>query len=70
MTFHEASGSIPWVSMNVAGKRLSVFRKVDDTLGIFHTHAVAGALGGFLTGVFAKSEGTAAFAATSPGTLL
>jgi Amt family ammonium transporter len=61
------SGSVPWVTMNVAGKRLSIFRHVDDTLGIFHTHAVAGALGGFLTGVFAKSEGTAGFAATSPG---
>ncbi|GMY12619.1 ammonium transporter, partial [Fagus crenata] len=30
--------------------------KVDDTLGVFHTHAVAGFLGGILTGVFAEPE--------------
>ncbi|OWM81688.1 hypothetical protein CDL15_Pgr007726 [Punica granatum] len=27
--------------------------KVDDTLGVFHTHAVAGLMGGLLTGLFA-----------------
>uniref|UniRef100_A0A7N0VAZ3 Ammonium transporter AmtB-like domain-containing protein n=1 Tax=Kalanchoe fedtschenkoi TaxID=63787 RepID=A0A7N0VAZ3_KALFE len=27
---------------------------VDDTLGVFHTHAVAGLLGGLLTGLFAE----------------
>ena len=61
------SGSIPWITMNVAGKRLRIFTAVDDTLGIFHTHAVAGALGGFLVGIFATKEGCAAFALTTPG---
>ncbi|XP_050384608.1 ammonium transporter 2-like [Argentina anserina] len=49
-----ASGSIPWVSMMVIHKKSSLFQKVDDTLGAFHTHAVAGLLGGLLTGLFAE----------------
>lgn len=55
------SGSIPWYTMNILGKKLSLFRKVDDTLGVFHTHAVAGLLGGIFTGFFATRAGTAAF---------
>lgn len=47
-----AAGVVPWLSMNKLG-RTKLFQKVDDTLGVFHTHAVAGALGGILTGVFA-----------------
>lgn len=61
------SGVIPWLSMNIAGKRLSLFRKVDDTLGVFHTHAVAGLLGGLLTGVLATKAGCAAFGLSTPG---
>ncbi len=61
------SGMVPWFTMNVLGKRLSVFRKVDDTLGVFHTHAVAGLLGGVLTGVLATKAGCAAYALTNPG---
>ncbi len=61
------SGMIPWFTMNVLGKRLKVFRKVDDTLGVFHTHAVAGLLGGVLTGVLATKAGCAAYALTNPG---
>ncbi|KAI9736625.1 MAG: hypothetical protein M1834_000829 [Cirrosporium novae-zelandiae] len=61
------SGSIPWLSMNIMGKKVKLFQTVDDTLGVFHTHAVAGYLGGFLVGLFATSEGTAAFALTTPG---
>jgi len=53
--------------MNVLGKRLSLFRKVDDTLGVFHTHAVAGLLGGVLTGVLATKVGCAAYALSNPG---
>jgi Amt family ammonium transporter len=60
------SGSIPWVSMNTL-KRVAVFRAVDDTLGVFHTHAVAGFLGGFLVGIFATVQGSAAFGLTNPG---
>lgn len=33
---------------------LILYIKVDDTLGVFHTHAVAGLLGGLLTGLFAE----------------
>ncbi|KAJ7570994.1 hypothetical protein O6H91_01G144100 [Diphasiastrum complanatum] len=49
-----ASGSIPWFTMMVVHKRFSLFQNIDDTLGVFHTHAVAGLLGGLLTGVFAE----------------
>jgi ammonium transporter, Amt family len=61
------SGSIPWVSMNIVGKKVSLFRKVDDTLGVFHTHMVAGFVGGFAVGILATSEGCAAFGLTNPG---
>jgi Amt family ammonium transporter len=47
------AGTIPWLSINFA-MRLSIFRRVDDTLGVFHTHGVAGALGGLMTGVMAN----------------
>lgn len=54
--------------MNVAGRKLKLFtHHVDDTLGITHTHMVAGTLGGFLTGIFATTEGCAAFGITNPG---
>lgn len=61
------SGTIPWISMNVMGKKVWLFQKVDDALDVFHTHAVAGFMGGFLVGIFATAEGSAAFAAVSPG---
>ncbi|XP_058110328.1 ammonium transporter 3 member 1-like [Magnolia sinica] len=48
-----ASGSIPWYTMMSLNKRWQLLQKVDDTLGILHTHAVAGTLGGALTGLFA-----------------
>ncbi|MBX5466045.1 MAG: ammonium transporter [Firmicutes bacterium] len=43
---------IPWWTMNRLGERWP-FRGVDDTLGVIHTHAFAGAIGGLLTGVLA-----------------
>jgi ammonium transporter, Amt family len=61
-----ASGSVPWITMNTFGKS-AWFSKVDDCLGVFHTHAVAGSLGGFLVGIFATSQGDAAFGLTNPG---
>ncbi|KAJ9236925.1 hypothetical protein DTO169E5_5406 [Paecilomyces variotii] len=61
------SGSVPWLSMNLMGKKVALFRWVDDTLGVFHTHAVAGVLGGFLVGLFATKEGCEAFALKTPG---
>lgn len=38
----------------VVHKRWSLLQRVDDTLGVFHTHAVAGLLGGLLVGLFAE----------------
>lgn len=68
IVFGICSGTIPWISMNVAGKRTKLFTHyVDDTLGITHTHMVAGALGGFLVGLFATPEGSAAFGLTNWG---
>ena len=61
-----ASGIIPWVSMNIVGKT-ALFRKVDDTLGVFHTHAVAGVLGGIMVGLLATKAGCAAYGLTTPG---
>jgi len=60
------SGSIPWVSMNTLGKT-ATFNKVDDCLGVFHTHLVAGVVGGFMTGILATKQGSAAFGLTNPG---
>ncbi|XP_009800812.1 ammonium transporter 3 member 1-like [Nicotiana tabacum] len=48
------SGSVPWFTMMIVHKRWPLLQKIDDTLGVFHTHAVAGFLGGTLTGLFAE----------------
>ncbi|KAL7133988.1 hypothetical protein ABFS83_12G176200 [Erythranthe nasuta] len=48
------SGSIPWYSMMILHKKSTLLQKVDDTLAVFYTHAVAGILGGLLTGLFAE----------------
>ncbi|XP_030523749.2 ammonium transporter 2 member 3-like [Rhodamnia argentea] len=50
------SGAVPWYTMMVLHRRSAFFQKVDDTLAVFHTHAVAGALGGILSGLFAKPD--------------
>ncbi len=47
------AGIIPWLSMNKFQK-LSFMQKVDDTLGVFSTHGVAGLMGGLLTGILAN----------------
>ncbi|KAH9289689.1 hypothetical protein KI387_033806, partial [Taxus chinensis] len=47
------SGSLPWYTMMILQKRFSLLKIIDDTMGVFHTHAVAGTLGGILSGVFA-----------------
>ncbi|KAH6767756.1 ammonium transporter 2 [Perilla frutescens var. hirtella] len=48
------SGSIPWFTMMVLHKKVWLLKQVDDTMAVFHTHAVAGTLGGLLTGFFAN----------------
>jgi Amt family ammonium transporter len=48
-----AAGTIPWITMNrLAG--IGFLKRIDDTLGVMHTHLVAGALGGLLTGLLAS----------------
>ncbi len=47
-----AASVIPWITMRWF-PRTRLFGRVDDTLGVFHTHFVAGALGGLLTGLLA-----------------
>ncbi|KIH92605.1 ammonium transporter, Amt family [Sporothrix brasiliensis 5110] len=62
------SGSVPWFTMNIVAKKLSwLERHFDDTLGVMHTHMVAGFVGGFGTGLWATVDGCAAFGATNPG---
>jgi len=51
------SGTIPWVSMNILG-RTQLFRRVDDTLEVFHTHFVAAIVGGFGTGMLSLAFST------------
>ncbi|EMS54570.1 Ammonium transporter 3 member 2 [Triticum urartu] len=48
------AGSVPWYTMMVLHKRSKLLQRVDDTLGVIHTHGVAGLLGGVLTGLFAE----------------
>ena len=46
------ASSLVWMSWNWLGKA-RLFKRVDDTLGVFHTHGVAGLAGGLLVGVLA-----------------
>jgi len=61
------SGTIPWVSLNLGKRHLSIFQRVDDTLDVFHTHFVGSLVGGLGTGLFATAKGCAAFGITNPG---
>lgn len=42
-------------------QQIWLLKQVDDTMAVFHTHAVAGALGGILTGFFADPSLTRLF---------
>ena len=46
------AGIIPWISMNKL-QRTRFMMKVDDTLGVFSTHGIAGLTGGLLVGILA-----------------
>jgi ammonium transporter, Amt family len=46
------TSTVVWLSWNYLG-RTRLFQKVDDTLGVVHTHGVAGLAGGLLVGVLA-----------------
>jgi len=52
MIIGAVASSLVWMSWNWLG-RTRLFKKVDDTLGVFHTHGVAGLAGGLLVGVLA-----------------
>ncbi|PON54419.1 Ammonium transporter [Parasponia andersonii] len=49
-------GSIPWYTMMILHREIKLLKQVDDTMAVFHTHAVAGSLGGILTGLFADPK--------------
>jgi len=49
------AGIIPWLSMNKFAKT-ALMKRVDDTLGVFSTHGVAGLMGGLLTGILASPD--------------
>jgi len=43
------AAAIPWFTMN----RVTIFRRVDDALGVVHTHGIAGLIGGLMVGLVA-----------------
>nr|WP_246263952.1 ammonium transporter [Metallosphaera tengchongensis] len=49
-----ASGSLPWLALY----KLEPKFRIDDSLGVFSTHGIAGIVGGILTGVFADPNVT------------
>uniref|UniRef100_A0A803PZ37 Ammonium transporter n=2 Tax=Cannabis sativa TaxID=3483 RepID=A0A803PZ37_CANSA len=50
------SGSVPWYTMMVLHDKIKILRHVDDPMAVFHTHAIAGSLGGILAGLFATPK--------------
>src|SRR3984893_16302054 len=50
------ASSLVWMSWNWLG-RTKPFKKVDDTLGVIHTHGVAGLVGGLIGGAVAAPKG-------------
>jgi len=66
-----AAGVIPFFSFNYLVK-LPPFNRIDDTLGVMHTHLIAGAVGGLMVGLLANPNvviypgtgGTASIAAS------
>jgi Amt family ammonium transporter len=45
-------GVIPWLTMQYLPK-VKFFARIDDTLGVMHTHLFPGAIGGLMTGLLA-----------------
>ncbi len=60
------AGVVPWITMRWL-PRVRWFARVDDTLGVFHTHYVAGALGGLMTGLLADPAMMEYLGVHSPG---
>ncbi|XP_072997641.1 ammonium transporter 3 member 2-like [Typha latifolia] len=56
MVMGAVSGIVPWYTLMFLNNKSTLLQKVDDTLGILHTHAISGILGGTLTGLFAHPD--------------
>ncbi len=51
------AAALPWATWNWLGQgKTALFRKVDDTLGVIHTHGVAALVGGIGTGILADPK--------------
>ncbi len=50
-----AAGTVPWFFLNRVEPKMGI----DDSLGVFSSHAISGLVGGILTGVFADPAVTA-----------
>jgi Amt family ammonium transporter len=50
------ASSIPWFTMNKLSSRVSILQRVDDALGVLHTHGVAGLIGGLMVGILGDSS--------------
>ncbi len=46
------ASAIPWFTLN----RVRVFKRVDDALGVIHTHGIAGLIGGLMVGLVADPQ--------------
>ncbi|HEX8918242.1 MAG TPA: ammonium transporter, partial [Chloroflexota bacterium] len=52
-----AASTIPWLTMNKLGD-VGILGKVDDALGVIHTHGFAGLVGGLMVGLVADPNMT------------
>lgn len=50
-----AASAIPWFTLNKLGNR-GIFARVDDALGVVHTHGFAGLVGGLMVGLVADPK--------------
>jgi Amt family ammonium transporter len=51
------AAALPWMTWNWLGQgKTALFRKVDDTLGVIHTHGVAAIVGGLGVGILADPK--------------
>ena len=50
-----AASTIPWFTLNKLGNR-GIFARVDDALGVVHTHGFAGLVGGLMVGLVADPK--------------
>jgi Amt family ammonium transporter len=50
-----AASTIPWLTMNKLGA-VGIFKRVDDALGVIHTHGFAGLVGGLMVGLVADPK--------------